>query len=393
MRGYIARSLEHRLKESLVDFPAVAILGPRQCGKTTLARQWVNRYEDAAYLDLERPSERRKLEDAELHFEMQLAGREGKLFCLDEIQRLPELFAVLRSVIDESGRSGQFLILGSASRDLIRQTSESLAGRILFLELTPFLAGEVGLGDMGSLAAYWLRGGFPRSFLARGDESSFRWRESFVRSFLERDIPQLGFSIPMATLHRLWRMLAHNHGQLLNSSKLGASLGASHTTVRSYVDLLTQTFMIRLLEPLEANVKKRLVKSPKVYLRDSGVLHALLEIHTRDELLGHPIYGGSWEGMVVENVIGALPDWRPSFYRTADGAEIDLVLTRGQRRIAVECKASTAPTANRGLRNALADLEVDEAWIIAPVSEPYPIGGGVTVAPLSAFLDARRGME
>jgi len=383
---YIRRLAHDRVEDHLLDFPAVALLGPRQCGKTTLARELVAQLSAASYLDLEKPSDRRKLEDPELYFRTQRSEREDVLFCLDEIQRMPELFPVLRSLIDENGRNGQFLILGSASRDLIRQTSESLAGRIVFLELTPLLASEVEARDLPALTKLWLRGGFPRSFLARSDESSYRWRRSFVRTFLERDIPQLGFRIPAESLRRLWRMLAHHHGQLVNTSALGTSLGVSHTTVRSYLELLSQTFMVRLLEPMETNVKKRLVKSPKVYLRDCGVLHTLLEIEDTDTLLGHPVYGPSWEGLAIENVLGSFPNWQANFYRTVSGAEIDLILSRGARRLAIECKASTSPTASRGLQNALDDLELDQAWILAPVDETYPLDERVRVAPLTEFL-------
>jgi uncharacterized protein len=387
MHGYVTRGIQHGILESLTDFPALAILGPRQAGKTTLAQEIVRSLPGAVYLDLERPSDLRKLSDPELFLQLVRSEDPQALVCLDEIQRVPELFPVLRSEIDEAGRNGQFLLLGSASRDLLRQTSESLAGRIRFLELTPFLVSELDLPDEPSaLARLWLRGGFPRSYLARNDESSRQWRESFVRSFLEQDIPQLGFNIPAASLRRLWGMLAHRHGQVLNASQLGGALGVSHTTVRSHVDLLTQTFMVRLLAPFAANVEKRLVKSPKLYLRDSGILHALLEIDDTVGLLAHPVCGESWEGFVVEQVLAAWPDWQPSFYRTAAGAEVDLVLTRGSRRVVIECKASTAPTVSRGFWNALNDLKADQAWIIAPVTRPYPLRAGVTVAPLGWFL-------
>jgi predicted AAA+ superfamily ATPase len=368
------------------ESPAVALLGPRQCGKTTLARELVKGQPSAVYLDLELPSERRKLQDPELFFRAQLARRGPTLFCLDEIQWLPELFPILRGLIDEQHRNGQFLILGSASRDLIRQGSESLAGRLALAELTPFQLAEVTSAIADPLFHFWLRGGFPRSLLAASDAASYRWRENFIQTFLERDIPQLGFRIPATALHRLWRMLAHSHGQTLNNSKLGASLGISHTTVRSYIDLLTQTFMVRTLEPLEANVKKRLVKSPKVYIRDSGILHSLLDIDDQDGLFGHPIFGASWEGLVVEAICSSMPRWRPAFYRTATGVEIDLVLSRGNRRIAIECKTSTAPTVTKGFHAALDDLDIDEAWIIAPVNESYPLDRRTTVAPLGEFI-------
>lgn len=387
MQGYLPRFLQGRLPELLDAFPAVAILGPRQCGKTTLVRETVARRPEAVYLDLERPSDRQKLGDPELFFRLHQEEEGPSIYVLDEIQRVPELFPVLRGVIDETGRNGQFLIVGSASRDLIRQSSESLAGRIVFFHLTPFLASEVDVGDDLALGRYWLRGGFPRSYLAPNDRASRLWRESFVRTFLERDIPQLGFNIPADTLRRLWRMLAHHHGQLLNSSKLGGALGFSHTTTRSHLELLSQTFMVRLLEPFEANVKKRLVKSPKVYIRDSGLLHALLEIDDREELLGHPCLGESWEGLVIENAIATLPEWRPSFYRTSAGAELDLVLSRGRRRIAVECKASSAPTVRRGFWSSLEDLDIDTAYVVAPVEESFPLRENIWVLPLGTFLE------
>jgi len=388
MQGkYIPRRLEHEVRECLLDFPVVAILGPRQCGKSTLARQLISGYPDAAYLDLELPSDLQRLSEPELFF----ARLGGRLCCLDEIQRAPEIFAPLRSIVDSRRRNGQFLLLGSASRDLIRQSSESLAGRIAYLELTPFLLPEVCTGEVAiSLDDLWIRGGFPNSLLARHDRASFRWRENFIRTFLERDIPQLGFRIPANAIRRVWQMCAHSQGQLLNASRLGSALGISHTTFRSYLDLLEQTFMLRILPPFSVNTRKRLVKSPKVYLRDSGILHALLRIESHEELMGHPVFGASWETVVLENVIAAAPDWEPFFYRTAAGAEIDLVLVRGQRRIAIECKASMAPKISRGFLNALDDLAPESAWIVAPVREGYPVREEVMVSPLQdmmKFLD------
>ncbi|MFL6293197.1 MAG: ATP-binding protein, partial [Thermoanaerobaculia bacterium] len=330
MQGYVPRKIQGQIEARLADFPVVAVLGPRQCGKTTLVQETVGG-PGVVYLDLERPSDLGKLRDPELFFTVHRSQGTASLFCLDEIQRVPEIFPLLRSLVDEERRNGQFLLLGSASRDLLRQTSETLAGRITYLELTPFLASELPADDPGVLPRLWFRGGFPRSFLARSEEASRAWRESFTRTFLERDIPQLGFNVPAATLHRLWRMLSHLHGQMLNSSQLGTALGVSHTTIRSYLDLLTQTFMVRILEPCAANLAKRLVKSPKVYLRDSGILHSLLQIDSLDDVLAHPVCGTSWEGLVIENVIASLPGWQPSFYRTSAGAEIDLILERGQR--------------------------------------------------------------
>jgi hypothetical protein len=378
--SYIPRKIESEISECLKSFPAVAVLGPRRSGKSTLAKTIISGHKSSVYLDLERPSDIEKLTDPELYLDL----HRHDLICLDEIQRSPDLFPVLRSVIDERGKPGQFLILGSASRDLIRQSSESLAGRIAYLELTPFLLSEVEK-DL-KVTRYWLRGGFPESALARSSKDSVRWRQNFIRTFLERDIPQLGIRIPAKSLERLWRMCAHYHGQPLNQSSLGAALGISHTTIRSYLDLLAETFMIRLLPPLVPNLKKRLVKSPRIYLRDSGVLHTLLDIETEDDLLGHPVRGSSWEGMVIENVLGEFPDWRGSYYRSAAGAEIDLVLEKGRTRIGVECKLSTAPEVGKGFWSAFKDLGIGEAYIIAPVKENYPITKGIKVTPLNEFI-------
>ena len=386
MHGYRQRVLQRELVENLRRFPAVALLGPRQCGKTTLAKEVVKDFEVGHYLDLERPADRRKLANPELYFQTIRASRPGSLICLDEVQRSPEIFPLLRSLIDEEQRAGQFLVLGSASRELIRQSSESLAGRVVFQELTPFLSSEVELETPVDRMRLWFRGGFPRSYLAANDDDSRVWRESFVQTFLERDIPQLGFSIPAETLRRLWRMLAHHHGQILNASQLGAALGLSHTRCRSHIELLSQTFMVRVLAPLEANVKKRLVKSPKVYLRDVGLLHSLLEIDRPEDLLGHPILGASWEGLVIENAVAAWKDWRPAFYRTSNGAELDLVLSRGRRRVAVECKASMSPRVGRGFWNALGDIGADHAFVVAPVAEPFQLREDVEVVPLSVLV-------
>lgn len=369
------------MRGGLKEFPAVALLGPRQCGKSTMAKELLSGRTNALLLDLERRSDIARLADPELF----LSAHRDDLVCLDEVQRMPGIFTTLRSIMDDRRRNGQFLILGSASRDLIRQSSESLAGRLVYLELTPFLLSEAARVDI-PLRRFLLRGGFPRSLLADTDDASHRWRKSFVRSFLERDIPQLGVSIPAAVIERFWTMCAHNHGQILNQSQLGTSLGISHTTVRAYVDLLSRTFMLRLLPPLELNTRKRLVKSPRLYVRDTGILHALLDIETYDDLLGHPVFGHSWEGAVVENVLAEMPGWRGSFYRTATGAEIDLVLEKGRRRIAVECKASTAPQPTQGFWNALEDIGAKEAWIVAPIEGSYPLKRGVTVASLDSCV-------
>ena len=383
MQGYIPRNLEGNLRESLRFYPGVVLLGPRQCGKSTLARALLEGVPGASYLDLERPSDAARLRDPEAFFSL----HRGKLICLDEIQRVQDLFPILRSIMDEDPSNGRFLLLGSASPDIIRESSETLAGRVAFLELTPFKLSEVADEENPSLLRkLWLRGGFPRSYLMPGDRRSHEWRENFVRTFLERDIPQLGVRIPGRTIERLWKMCAHLHGQILNSSKLGESLGVSHHAVRSYVDLLEGTFLLRVLPPYEPNLKKRLVKSPKIYVRDTGLLHTLLGIESHDGLLGHPIYGASWEGFVIENVLSELPGWKAFFYRTSLGTEIDLILEKGGKTVAVECKASMSPEVNRGFWNAIEDLKLKEAWVIAPVREAYPIGKNVTVSPLWPFL-------
>jgi hypothetical protein len=378
MQIFIERTVTGQVLRRLKQMPAVAMLGPRQCGKSTLAKHVIATLDGAVYLDLEKTSDLNKLRDPEAFFSL----NRGKLVCLDEIQRIPEIFASLRSIIDDQDRNGQLLILGSASRDLIRQSSESLAGRISYLELTPFQLKEVGEDNLRLL---WLQGGYPRSYLAAREES-YEWRKDFIRTFLERDIPQLGFNIPARSMERLWRMCAHSHGQLLNASKIGAALGVSHHTVRSYMDILAETFLLRLLPPYEANIKKRLIKSPKIYIRDYGLLHALLDIPSQNDLLGHPVYGASWEGFVIESVIAATPDWRHFFYRTATGVELDLVIEKGSRTIGIECKANTAPNPAKGFRQALRDLNISEVYIVAPVENSYPIEQGIQVVSVLELL-------
>lgn len=379
MKPYINRTITQTIERKLKTAPVVAILGPRQCGKTTLAHAIISEISHSVYLDLERGSDLNKLQDPEMFFTL----NDDRLICLDEIQRVPELFAEMRSKIDRNGNNGQFLVLGSASPELLKQTSETLAGRIAFVELTPFLLSEISDdSEHDTLRSLWLRGGFPRSYLSDTDMDSYEWRRDFIRTFLERDIPQLGINIPRLRLERFWQMCAHMHGQLLNRTSLGESLGVSHHTINNYVALLEKTYMLRVLQPYYANVKKRLIKSPKIYIRDSGLVHALLSVATDNDLLGHPVYGASWEGFVLENIIDALPGWQPFFYRSVAGAEIDLVLERGRQRLAMEIKASTSPKVSRGFWNSLADLSIETAYVVAPVDSPYPLKDGVQVMPL-----------
>jgi len=382
MHSYISRKIEPAVKKNLKDFPVVAILGPRQCGKSTLAKRIITGRKKSVYLDLELDSDIRKIDDPELF----LSQHEDKLVCIDEIQRMPDLFKALRGIIDQKRRNGRFLILGSASRDLIRQSSETLAGRICYMELTPFLYSEISNTGKADLMKLWTRGGFPESLLSRSNQSSTTWRENFIRTYLERDIPQLGLNISAKTLKRLWTMLAHSHGQVLNSSRLGESIGVSHTTIRSYLDILSETFMLRLMQPYHGNVKKRIIKSSKVYLRDSGLLHALLRIENKNDLFGHPVFGSSWEGFALENILSAYPGYNPFFYRTSSGIEIDLVLERGTKRIAFECKASKSPSLSKGFYQALKDLSIKHAYIISPVDEEYPLKKNITVSPLHKLI-------
>ena len=361
--------------------PVVAILGARQTGKSTLARHYLRGQGLAhAFLDLQDRADRGKLHEPELFFER----HRNDLVCLDEIQMTPDLFPALRVEVDRDRRPGRFLILGSASRDLLRQSTETLAGRIAFLELTPFRMDEVK--DRVAWQDLWVRGGFPDSLLAADDDASFAWRTDFVRTFLERDIPQLGLTIPVAVMGRLWRLLAHYHGQTLNMSKATAAADLSVPTFRKYLSILEQTYMVRLLPPAEPNLKKRLVRSPKLYLRDSGLLHTLRNIETYDDLIAHPVNGASWEGFATEHIITAHPRWAPSFLRTSNGAEVDLVLERGQRRVLIECKLTKAPTPSRGFHQLVEDLQPEAAWIVAPVDEPHEIRKGIRVGHLRDIL-------
>ncbi len=388
------RLLMTTLRRWLTQFPAIGLLGPRQCGKSTLAKQLLTDIPRSVYLDLERPADLNRLRDPEAFF----ALHANDFVCLDEIQRQPNLFPVLRSILDEQGRNGQLLVLGSASPAMLKQSSETLAGRIGYLELTPFLLAEIadasGAGEATPWHRHWLRGGFPRSYLTDSDEASSEWRDAFIRTFVERDLRQLGIAIPETAARRFWQMCAHVHGQLWNASKLAQSLGVAQPTVQSYLGLLSGAFMLRVLPPFAANLKKRLVKTPKVYIRDSGLLHTLLRIADADDLLGHPSYGSSWEGYVIEQMLGQLgTSWDASFYRTSAGAECDLVLQKGRRLLAIECKVSTAPEPTHGFWHALEDLKPEQAWIVAPVASAYPLRKDVMVAPLATVLQEVQGRQ
>lgn len=403
----IQRTLYPQLVESLQIFPVVGLIGPRQVGKTSLARQLAADMtahaaqigpsasaqpgQGAVMLDLERPSELARLAEPELFLEP-LADR---LVILDEVQLVPHLFSVLRSLVDANRRPGRFLILGSAAPDLIQKSPETLAGRVEFLELAPLTMPELTHQQpveqhstdvsVDMATTLWCRGGFPDSYLARSDAQSLRWRDAFVRSYLERDIPLLGIRVSSATLRRFWLMLAHLHGQLWNASTLAGSLGLSAPTVRHYLDILEGTFMVRVLQPYHANLGKRLVKSPKVYLRDSGLLHALLNLPNHQALLGHPVLGASWEGWVIEQILAQAPAGsRPSFFRTASGNEIDLLLELpgGQLR-AIEIKHSATPKLGKGFAEALDALNLEHGFVIAQVDEPYALTRRAKVLPLT----------
>ena len=364
-----------KLEELLAQFPVTAILGPRQCGKTTLARQLAVDH----FFDLENPRDLARLENPQLALE-DLQG----LIVIDEIQRSPELFPLLRYLTDTRSEQ-RYLILCSASRDLIKQSSESLAGRIAYYHLSGFRVDDVG-GD--HTRQLWLRGGFPRSYLADTDETSNRWRESFISTFLERDIPQLGFDIPASTLRRFWTMLSHYHGQLMNYAEFARSFGVSDMTVRRYIDLLEGTFMVRVLQPWHVNIGKRLVKSPKVYLKDAGIFHSLQSIETAEQLLSHNKLGASWEGFALECACQAIgeSDRELYFWRTHAGAEVDLFWQNKGQNWGLECKFADAPRPTKSMRNAIADLELEHLWVVYPGGERYKIAEKATALPLSEMI-------
>ncbi|MGQ0815984.1 MAG: ATP-binding protein [Gemmatimonadota bacterium] len=388
----IERDIGPILRQRLNEAPAVALTGPRQVGKTTLALKHAATAE-AVYLDLESAVDRAKLAEPELF----LAGNLGRLVILDEVQRVPGLFPVLRGLIDQGRREGQktglYLLLRSASLDLLRQSGETLAGRISHLELTPFTALETV--DVVAADVLWVRGGFPESCLALDDGVSLRWREDFIRTYLERDIPQLGPRVASETLRRFWTMLAHHQGGLLNVSQLARNIGVDGRTAAGYVDLLVDLLLVRRLAPYHANVGKRLVKSPKVYVRDSGIVHALLGIADREALLSHPVVGASWEGFVIENlIVAAGPRVTPWFYRTRRGAELDLLLEwPNGGRWAIEVKRSLDPRPERGFHHACEDVQPTERFVVYPGAETYLTSGGVTAIPLLELARRVRALQ
>jgi len=379
--GLVSRRLEGPLLEALDRFPAVALLGPRQVGKTTLAHQIAQR-RTSLILDLESPADRAKLQEPELF----LKRHQDQLLILDEVQRLPGLFEVLRGVIDTHRRAGrrcgQFLLLGSASVELIRQSSESLAGRICYLELSGLSVLELGADACERL---WIRGGFPDSVQAPDDSSSSLWREQFIRTYLERDIPQLGPRIPAETLRRFWTMLAHSQGGLLNAAALGRALGVDGKTIRHYLDLLVDLLLVRQLQPLVANAGKRLVKAPKVYVRDSGLVHTLLALDSADAVLGHPVAGASWEGFVLETLLTVMPQrCQAFFYRTAGGAEMDLIIDHPSgERWAIEVKRSLTPALSKGFHQARADLDPKHCFVVIPREGRFPLAPGIDAVGLT----------
>lgn len=381
----IPRRIQPEVERRLGSQAAVTLLGPRQVGKTTLAFSLAER-RPSVYLDLESPADHSRLAEPELY----LADHEDELVILDEVQRVPKLFEVLRGVIDAGRRSGRgtgrFLILGSASIDLIRQTSETLAGRVSLLELNPIDVIEAGRSRQDDL---WVRGGFPESLLASDDRASLEWRRDFIRTYLERDVPQLGSRIPAETLRRFWTMLAHRQGSLHNAGALASGLGVSGPTIARYLDLMVDLLLVRRLPAWAGNVGKRLVRSPKVYVRDSGLVHALLGIGSKEDLLGHPVVGMSWEGFAIENLIAVAGDLaEPSFYRSSGGAEMDLVLELGGgERWAIEVKRSAAPGLTRGFTAARAILDPRRSFVVYPGSERFRLAPGVEAIGLTELCE------
>jgi hypothetical protein len=366
-----------RINSAFRVHPIVALLGPRQCGKTTLARM-IGESEPCTFFDLENPVDVRRLSAPMTALEA-LSG----LVVIDEVQRRPDLFELLRVLVDRQQNPARFLLLGSASPYLVKGVSESLAGRIGFVDLAGFDLWEVGVGQKTSL---WIRGGFPRSFLAEDDRASMTWREDFIRTFLERDIPQFGITIPAETLRRCWTMVAHYHGQVWNAAQFARSLGASENTARRYLDILAGAYMVRILPPWFENIRKRQVKASKIYIRDSGILHALLQLPTLQDLHGHPKLGASWEGFALEHVIGALKTRDAYFWATHGGAELDLLALARGKRYGFEFKYADAPGRHRSMHVAIEDLGLEHLWVIYPGQQEYALDAKISVIPLDRVL-------
>jgi len=377
---YYLRNIEQGVKTSLLHFPAVAIIGPRQSGKTTMVKHLFSEQTNAIYLDLERDADLRKLADAELFFN---AFPKGTLFCIDEVQRKPELFSILRYLIDTWQENGRFLLLGSASRDLLRQSSESLAGRIAYKYLSPFVFNE--LPQNTTLAQYIVQGGFPKSIFAAINVST-EWRENFITTFLERDLLQWKNFTP-TIMRRLWMMLAHNNGQTINYSEFSKSLGVNNGTVKNYIDLLEATFMLHVIQPYISNMGKRLVKAPKIYIADSGICASLIGIDSYETLLGHVALGGIWEQVVLQNIKSTYPQAELFFYRTSNGAEVDFVMRYKNRVFAIECKSTLSPVLSKGNYNAIDDIQPDHTYVVCPTNELWPMKQGITVIGLGSVPD------
>ncbi len=381
----IDRDSQAIITKMLNKFPSVAILGARQIGKTTLAFKIKEAFERSSlYLDLERPSDLTKLSDPEFFFKQHF----DKLLILDEIQRAPHLLPILRSMIDERRRASdiaaQYLLLGSSSKMLLSQSSDSLAGRIGYTELPGLNLKEVGEENFNKL---WIRGGFPQSYLDDDIHDSLLWRENLIKTYLEREVHLLGVNINMQIMGRFWGMLAHNHGELFNGAKMASSLGVSNPTVFKYLSILEDLFMVRILQPWHQNIGKRLVKSPKIYIRDSGLLHSLLGIKTLDDLLMHPVAGNSFEGFVIENIKSIMQPYQNMwFYRTSAGAELDLIIEDGTKRIGIEIKKSLSPSPSKGLYNAKQDLNLDIVYIIYPGSDTYALNEYIKVISLNQMM-------
>ena len=378
----IKRILQNRVKSSLNKFPIVGVLGSRQVGKTTLAKEISSHYSNAVYLDLEFPPDYNKLEEPVIFLE----SHKDDLVIIDEIQKRPELFTILRSLIDRERKPGRFLILGSASPDLIKHSSESLAGRIVYHKMSPFNAFEVS-DFQKPINKLWLQGGYPLSFL-NDEDTSFKWRQAFISTFLERDVPQFGIKIAANQLRNFWTMLAHSHGQIWNASQIAGSLGVSYHTINYYLNLLSNLFLVRILQPYKPNIKKRIIKSPKVYIRDSGILHALLNINNSDNLHGHPILGHSFEGFVIEQISQLLPEEKTiNYYRTSNGMEVDLVITSANiPEKMIEIKYSLTPHISKGFFYAMKDLGLKHGYVIYPGNEEYRLAENITVVPFEKYI-------